>query len=70
MVQNILVYVIIFSAFAYMVYSVVRNLRSKEASGGCAGCSGCDLKNVAGTSACHHPPRAPRVVSKSHSCCS
>jgi hypothetical protein len=69
MIQNILVYVIVFSAFAYMVYSIVRNLRTKGASG-CDGCSGCDLKNMAGASACHHPPRAPRMVSKSHSCCS
>ena len=67
MVQNILVYIIVFSAFAYMVYSIVKSLRSKGASGGCAGCSGCDLKNMAGAKACHSPAKQ---VSKSHSCCS
>jgi hypothetical protein len=46
MIQEILVYIIIFAAIVYVVYSVVRSLRTKDkASSGCDGCSGCDLKH-------------------------
>ena len=45
MIQEILVYIIIFAAVAYVVYSVVRSLRTKDKAGsGCDGCNGCDLK--------------------------
>jgi hypothetical protein len=43
MVQNILVYIILFLATAYVVFSVVRSLRKKDKSP-CDGCKGCDLK--------------------------
>ena len=44
MIQNIVVYIIIAAALAYVIFSIVKNLNTKKA-GHCGGCDGCSVKN-------------------------
>ena len=44
MLQNGIVYLIVFISIVYTVYAIVKSLRTKEKSG-CEGCNGCDIKN-------------------------